>query len=160
MRLALLVELANLDDSVDDHALVFALLYIRAHAHNHRIPRFVDVFNPSIISKVNLVVLVEKNFATTTCCNVKVCALLFPTSTYSFFTAVDELSLIASSRSLWKGLRGSLGATGYTGTFKGGIGGAGGSAGGAGGAAGGAGGAEPVVRVARRVVRDVSTAGR
>ena len=67
-----------------------------------------------------------------------VCALLFPTSPYSFFTADDELSLIASSRSLWKGLRVSLGATGYTGTFKGGIGGAGGSAGGAGGAAGGA----------------------
>ena len=78
--------------------------------------------------------------AVTTCCNVRVCALLFPTSPYSFFTADDELSLIASSRSLWKGLRVSLGATGYTGTFKGGIGGAGGSAGGAGGAAGGAGG--------------------
>ena len=77
--------------------------------------------------------------AVTTCCNVKVCALLFPTSTYSFFTAVDALSLIASSRSLWKGLRGSLGATGYTGTFKAGTGGGGasGAAGGAGGAAGG-----------------------
>ena len=43
MRLALLVELANLDGSVDDHALVFALLFIRAHAHDHRIPRLVDL---------------------------------------------------------------------------------------------------------------------
>ena len=89
--------------------------------------------------------------AVTTCCNVRVCALLFPTSPYSFFTADDELSLIASSRSLWKGLRVSLGATGYTGTFKGGIGGAGGSAGGAGGAAGGAGGAAGGARRARRL---------
>ena len=67
-----------------------------------------------------------------------VCIIVPDKHVQFFFTAVDELSLIASSRSLRKGLRGSLGATGYTGTFKGGIGGAGGSAGGAGGAAGGA----------------------